>query len=123
MATFAAGPQQLRPQQLLVWLGPAISQTYFEVGAEVRTAFLDAAIAGTSTTAAIEATDQAFLPNREKPGHYFADLYQLARLRLQALGINRIYGGDCCSFTDSQRFYSYRRDGVSGRMGSLIYKR
>ncbi len=114
VATFVSSPQHL-----LVWLGPAISQACFEVGAEVRAVFL--AAAGTANGDS-EATDRAFLPNKDNPGHYFANLYQLARLRLRALGITRIYGGNECTFTDRQRFYSYRRDGLTGRMASLIYK-
>ena len=104
--------------ELMVWLGPAISQANFEVGEEVLQQFL----------AAFETKDQdkvyrAFQPNRQHEGHYFADLYQLARIRLNALGIANIYGGNLCCFEDSQRFYSYRRDGQTGRMATLIYKR
>ena len=65
---------------------------------------------------------QAFKANRYRDGHYFADLYQLARIRLKALGISHIYGGDFCSYDDSEQFYSYRRDGQTGRMVTLIYK-
>jgi len=98
---------------LLVWLGPAISQVNFEVGAEVRQQFLEAF--------GVQA-QQAFKANRYRDGHYFADLYQLARIRLKALGISHIYGGDFCSYDDSEQFYSYRRDGQTGRMVTLIYK-
>jgi YfiH family protein len=96
-------------EALLAWLGPAIGPSAFEVGAEVRDAFLthDHAAAG------------AF---RQGPdGTWFADLYHLARQRLADCGITAVYGGGYCSFTDSDRFYSYRRDGVTGRMATLIW--
>ncbi len=97
------------PQTLMVWLGPAIGPSAFEVGEEVRTAF---------TTRQREAA-AAFVPGIS--GKWYADIYQLARLRLNALGITRIYGGGLCTYTDSTRFFSYRRNGVTGRMGTLIW--
>jgi copper oxidase (laccase) domain-containing protein len=100
------------PATLMAWLGPAIGPAAFEVGPEVRQGFLAAA---DSPGAAA-----CFAPNAARPGYYFADLYALARLRLDALGITRIFGGDCCTFSDSERFFSYRRDGVTGRMASVI---
>jgi YfiH family protein len=103
-------------EDLLVWLGPAISQPYFEVGGDVRLQFMQWPMDS-------ELIEQAFVSNPQRPGHYFADLYQLARLNLQALGVSQIYGGDYCSFADSTRFYSYRREAVIGRMVSMIYKR
>jgi len=98
------------PNDLLVWLGPAISQTYFQVGCEVRDAF----IAHDS-----QASD-AFIADGDK---WLADLYLLARKRLQALSINAtdIYGGDYCTYRQTDLFYSYRRDGQTGRQASLIY--
>jgi YfiH family protein len=99
------------PDRLLAWLGPAIGPGAFEVGAEVREAFL-AGGAGPETSL-------AFVPAARK-GHFYADIYRLARLRLQAAGVTAIFGGGFCTFSDSQRFYSYRRDGVTGRMASLI---
>jgi YfiH family protein len=95
--------------QLLAWLGPAIGPKAFEVGEEVRAAFVSQD-AGTAA---------AFVPTR--PGHWLADLYALARRRLARLDIDAVYGGDCCTFEDPQRFYSYRRDGRTGRMASLIW--
>ncbi len=100
---------QVPPPALMVWLGPAIGPAAFEVGDEVRAAF----VAQQPQAAA------AFVAGKE--GKWLADLYQLARLRLQALGITRIYGGDQCTYSDEQRFYSYRRDGVTGRMGTFIW--
>ena len=97
---------------LLAWLGPAIGPAAFEVGAEVRDAFL----AADGSAAVLE----AFTPAQRR-GHYFADIYRLARLRLQAAGVAAIYGGGFCTVSDAARFYSYRRDGVTGRMASLIY--
>jgi polyphenol oxidase len=93
---------------LIAWLGPAIGPQKFEVGGEVRDAFLrhDPASAA------------AFTP---KSGKYLADLSLLARQRLNALGVQRIYGGGFCTYSDRERFFSYRRDGKTGRMGSFIW--
>ena len=112
--------QQLEavPQQIMAWLGPAISQPCFEVGPEVRECFLDAA--DTEQQALIDST---FKPNTNRDNHYFLDLYQLARIRLQAIGVVQCYGGHHCTYRAAQRFYSYRRDGVTGRMATIIYKR
>lgn len=106
------------PDRLLVWLGPAISQPFFEVGDEVLQQFVGAATAIDKST-----VEQAFLPNPKRAGHYFADLYGLARCRLKALGVTAIYGGSNCCYKDSSRFFSYRRDQVTGRMVSLIYRK
>jgi len=94
---------------LLAWLGPAIGPAGFEVGEEVRAAFI----------AKQPEAEAAFVPGN--PGKWLADIYQLARLRLYALGIQRIYGGDLCTLSDAERFYSYRRDGVTGRMGTFVW--
>jgi YfiH family protein len=95
--------------ELLAWLGPAIGPEEFEVGPEVRTAFIqhDAQAA------------QAFRAARE--GKFLADIYQLARQRLQRLGVAAVYGGGFCTVTEGARFFSYRRDGVTGRMAALIW--
>ena len=98
------------PQTLLAWLGPAISQQYFEVGSDVRDAF----------AAADAQAAAAFVVGA--PGKWFADLYALARLRLNALGITQIYGGDHCTYRERDRFFSYRRDGATGRMGTFIWR-
>lgn len=93
---------------VMAWLGPAIGTRAFEVGDEVRARFVahDAAAAA------------AFHPNAG--GRWQCDLYLLARQRLLALGIDAIYGGGYCTFDDAQRFYSYRRDGETGRMATLV---
>lgn len=96
---------------LLAWLGPAIGTDAFEVGAEVRSACL---AVGPSAAAA------AFRP-AARPGHWWADLYALARAQLNAAGVHAVFGGGHCTFRESQRFYSYRRDRVCGRMASLIW--
>ncbi len=95
--------------ELMAWLGPAIGPQAFEVGDEVRAEFVahDAAAAN------------AFQPARA--GHWYADLYALARQRLAGRAVSAVYGGDHCTYTDAARFYSYRRDGSTGRMASLIW--
>jgi YfiH family protein len=96
---------------ILAWLGPAIGPQRFEVGAEVRDAFLihNAAHAA------------AFHPIAGQPGKYLADIYLLARTALAAAGVQHISGGDHCTVTESASFYSYRRDKTTGRMASLIW--
>lgn len=95
--------------RLLAYLGPAIGPQAFEVGDEVRCAFV-----------AIDArTADCFLPSA--PGKWLADLYKLARLRLAGQGVTRVFGGDACTFGDPARFFSYRRDGQTGRMASMIW--
>lgn len=96
---------------ILVWLGPAIGPTQFEVGSEVHAAFV----------AKYPRADQAFAPHPQQAGKYFANLYLLARLALEQVGVTAIYGGNYCTYADAARFYSYRRDGVTGRMASLIW--
>lgn len=96
-------------KELLAWLGPAIGPAAFEVGDEVREAFL----------AADPGAGGAFRPSPE--GRWLADLYTLARRRLTACGVRQVHGGGFCTFTDAKRFHSYRRDGASGRMASLIW--
>lgn len=94
---------------LIAWLGPAIGPQAFEVGEEVRQAFL----------AVDEAAKKAFV--RSPAGRWLADIYALARLRLQRADVSEVYGGDHCTYSESERFFSYRRDGRTGRMASLIW--
>lgn len=91
------------------WLGAAIGATAFEVGAEVREQFV------------AHSTDAASAFVRQASGKYLADLYQLARLRLRVLGINQIQGGDQCTLSSPELFYSYRRDRVTGRMATVAF--
>jgi hypothetical protein len=105
----AVKSMDVAPENIMVWLGPAISQDAFEVGDEVRAAFV----------AIQPQASSAFIPGRN--GKWFADLYALARLRLNALGITRIYGGESCTFRERDRYFSYRRDGTTGRMGTFIW--
>ena len=105
----AVQAMDVAPQSLMAWLGPAISQDAFEVGDEVRAMFV----------AAQPQASSAFIPGRS--GKWFADICALARLRLNALGITQIYGGGYCTYRDSKRFFSYRRDGSTGRMGTFIW--
>lgn len=97
------------PGDILVWLGPAIGQQSFEVGAEVRDAF----------TNSHPETAQAFLPS-VNAGRFMANIYMLARLRLAAHGITAVYGGGLDTYTDP-RFFSYRRSARTGRFASLIW--
>lgn len=95
---------------LLAWLGPGIGPTQFEVGAEVYDAF----------TASHPHAKIAFKPHTADK--WLANLYQLAKLRLETLGVTQIYGGKFCTYTQEELFYSYRRDkGKTGRMASLIW--
>ncbi len=98
-------------EQVMAWLGPAIGPDAFEVGDEVREAFLaqDAARAANFRAHGV--------------GHWLADLYGLARHRLGERGVMRVSGGEYCTFSDTERFFSYRRDGVTGRMATLIWLR
>lgn len=96
--------------EVLVWLGPAIGPQAFEVGAEVRETFL---IQHAEAAA-------AFVPSAN-PGRYLADLYRLARIRLAAIGVTAVYGGGLCTYSDAERFYSYRRAPRTGRQASLIW--
>ena len=97
------------PESLMAWLGPAISQPAFEVGEEVRAAFVDL-----DSEAASDFVSGV-------PGKYHADIYQLARRRLNVLGIRNVYGGNRCTYRETEHFFSYRRDGVTGRMGTFIW--
>lgn len=101
---------QTPPGEIMAWLGPAIGPDAFEVGSEVRTAFIAHDPAATS----------AFRPSTHD-GKWLADLYQLARQRLAACGVTQVYGGNRCTFTEEETFFSYRRDGTTGRMASLIW--
>jgi YfiH family protein len=95
--------------ELLAWLGPAISQAAFEVGDEVRIAF----------TARDAAATRAFKANDR--GRWQADLYELARMELARLGVHAVYGGGQCTYREAGRFFSFRRDGNTGRMATLIW--
>ena len=111
-ATLAALPAQ--PGELLAWLGPAIGPAAFEVGAEVRAAFIARAAEDAS---AFEAVSE---------GKYLADLFALARARLRRAGVMAVYGGGICTVSDPVRFFSHRRDagrlGSSGRFASLVWR-
>jgi polyphenol oxidase len=100
---------QVPPASLMAWLGPAIGPRHFEVGAEVREALL---LGDPGAVAAFVANER---------GRYLADLSVLARRRLAALGVLRIYGGAECTFAAADRYFSYRRDGTTGRQATLIW--
>jgi len=94
---------------LLAWLGPAISQQSFEVGPEVRDAFLRLS----------PQFDAGFIANAR--GRHQADLYALARITLARAGVETVYGGGWCTLREAERFYSFRRDGTTGRMATLAW--
>jgi YfiH family protein len=102
-ATLAA--MRTSPSAICAWLGPAIGPEAYEVGEEVRAAF-----AG---------YESAFMATR--PGHWRLDLYAVARRRLEAKGVGRVCGGGFCTFTERDRFFSYRRDGTKARMAALLW--
>jgi polyphenol oxidase len=99
----------LPARSLRAWMGPTIGPAAFEVGSEVREAFI----------AADSGAGAAFMPH--KPGKYMADLYSLARRRLAAMGVERVHGGGFCTYAEADRFFSYRRAQASGRMGAFIW--
>jgi YfiH family protein len=97
------------PENIMVWLGPAAGPGVYEIGTEVRDAFIEHD----------DHANAAFTPTREN--HWKVDLYQLARLRLKSVGIARIYGGEHCSISEPEKFFSHRRDKITGRMASIIW--
>lgn len=97
-------------RDLVAWMGPAIGPAAFEVGDEVRAAFCARDPGATA----------CFRPSRN--GKWLADLYQLSRRRLAAAGVEQVSGGNCCTFSEPARFYSYRRDRTAGRMAALIWR-
>lgn len=101
LALFAADPEDL-----LVWAGPTISQTNFEVGPEVKTA--------------LGGDEQYYIDNPQRAEHYFCDLYGLAGERVNALGATYTQSG-ACTYRDEKYYFSYRRDGKTGRMATLIW--
>lgn len=99
------------PSKVMAYLGPAISQTHFEVGEEVREQFVQLN----------EMNEEAFVASGTK-GKFYADLCDLAYFALMDLGVSQVYGGDFCTYAEKERFFSFRRDGEhSGRMASMIY--
>jgi YfiH family protein len=99
---------QVQTNSVMAWFGPAIGPAAFEVGGEVRQAFIQQQ----------EAAEAAF---KSKGDKWLADIYHLAQLRLNRMGVHQIYGGDYCTYHDSERFFSFRRDPVCGRMASMIW--
>lgn len=95
----------------LIWLGPAIGPSAFEVGEDVLTAFVSMH----------SDTEQAFTPREGIAGKWLADMDLITRIRLNDLGITQIFSSNLCTFNDAERFYSYRRDGITGRQASFIW--
>jgi hypothetical protein len=121
-----------RPDQVMAYLGPAIGPQAFEVGPEVLQAFIDQAqdakhlaaikeafVQATNTDSA--STDSSNAEVKGAQGKYLADLYALARADLAHCGVTAVYGGGFCTVSDSERFYSYRREAQTGRMASLVW--
>ena len=110
----ATHPREITPLQwksgIAAWLGPAIGPSAFEVGGEVRDAFV----------AADAAAAHAFVPGHA--GKWLADLHALARQRLARAGVEQVSGMRACTFSDARRYFSYRRDGATGRMGAFIWR-
>jgi len=98
------GEMKVEANRILAWLGPAIGPKVYEVGDEVRAAFTE---------------KEAFSPAR--PGHWLLDLYAVARQRLRVCGVERVFGGGECTYSDPRRFHSYRRDGTRARMAALLW--
>ena len=103
------GAMQSNPEKIMAWLGPAAGPRAYEIGIDVRDAFIKHDPAASS----------AFLPTREN--HWLVDLYQIARMRLEAMGVKKIYGGDHCTISEPEKFFSHRRDQRTGRMASIIW--
>ncbi len=95
---------------VMLWLGPAIGPEAFEVGEDVLQAFLDY-----DSKAGV-----AFVPGKQK-GKWWANMTMLTRLRMAKLGIDQVFDSGLCTYQDPQRFYSYRRDGVTGRQATFIW--
>ena len=99
------------PSEVMVWMGPAIGPDTFEVGQEVYDRFVDD----------LTETRHAFKPSPSHNERWMADIYRLARLRLNRASVRQIFGGGFCTYSDSERFFSYRRQAQTGRMASLIW--
>ena len=97
------------PSEIIAWLGPAIGASAYEVGPEVRDAFVD------------RHHEDAIAFSSSRPNRWNADLAGLARARLRRCAVGAVYGGDSCTHSDPRRFYSYRRDGRTGRVAALIW--
>lgn len=109
------GAMNCDTEELLAWMGPAIGPAAFEVGPEVRSRFME-----TTEASSLNEVGLCFTRSPTDSQRYMADLYALARLRLNKTGVRQIYGGTLCTYSDSENFYSYRRDGQTGRMATLI---
>jgi YfiH family protein len=100
--------------EIIAWLGPAIGPSQFEVGEDVLRVFAPIVSAAGDTA-------DYFVPHARSAGKYYADIYALSRAVLARTGVTQVYGGNHCTVTEKETFYSYRRDGATGRMASLIW--
>ncbi len=96
-------------EKIIAWIGPAISHKFYEVGADVRNKFIE-------INPDFDIAFQAY-----KPAKWLADMNLIARMRLESSGVSKIYGGNLCTYHDAEKFFSFRRDGQTGRMASLIW--
>ncbi|MCA1924978.1 MAG: peptidoglycan editing factor PgeF [Thiobacillus sp.] len=106
----AVAAMDVPPGEILVWMGAAIGPRAFEVGDDVRAAFV----------ARHPETGAAFVP-QGAAGKWLADIYALARIRLNRAGVQAIHGGGRCTYSESETFFSYRRDGITGRMAAAVW--
>lgn len=113
LATTLAAMRATGAGEITAWLGPAIGPRRFEVGEDVRAAF--------GAALGVAAAAPAFVPFEGRPGKYLANMTMLARAFLARDGVTRVAGGNACTVSDEAQFYSYRRDGVSGRQATLIW--
>jgi len=103
------GAMQSSPEKIMAWLGPAAGPRAYEIGVDVRNAIIKHDPAASS----------AFLPTREN--HWLVDLYKIARMRLEAMGVKKIYGGEHCTISETEMFFSHRAEQCTGRMAGIIW--
>jgi len=101
----------VQAKNLIAWMGPAIGPAAFVVGEEVKQQFIS-----------FDKTAKIAFKSTVEPNKFWCNIYLLGKQRLNSVGVHNIYGGEFCTYSDPQKFYSFRRDGVTGRIATLIYK-
>jgi YfiH family protein len=104
------------PNDIMAWMGPAIGPCHYEVGIEVKESFR----ASAATQEELNLVERSFAES-DLEGKFYMNLYLIARRQLLALGVSSVSGGDHCTYCEENKFYSYRRDGKTGRMASIIF--